>query len=138
MNKHLYTRILTAMVITSIGAAASAAAPVQPVALEQPVTANTQVAAGQTDQTARQAAAAKLIAERNADVPPALREELAQKIQQDMQKLATKAAKQKEADPVIVVGHVASNQAVELNLPKTVQMAIKAKLYIKIAQYSLK
>ncbi|ERT58180.1 TolC family protein [Megasphaera vaginalis (ex Srinivasan et al. 2021)] len=138
MNKHLYTRILTAMVITSIGAAASAAAPVQPVALEQSVTANTQVAAGQADQAVRQAAAAKLIAERNADVPPALREELAQKIQQDMQKLAAKAAKQKEADPVIVVGHVASNQAVELNLPKTVQMALDYNRDIKMAHYSLK
>lgn len=79
---------------------------------------------------------------RPVDITPELREELAQKIADDAaqsaQRAAAERAKTKEVDPVIVVGRVAPDQAVDLTLPKTVRMALDYNRDIKNAHYSLK
>uniref|UniRef100_UPI004028D225 TolC family protein n=1 Tax=Megasphaera sp. TaxID=2023260 RepID=UPI004028D225 len=79
---------------------------------------------------------------RPVDITPELREELAQKIADDAAKSAEKAAdkraKNQEIDPVIVIGRVPTNGTVDLNLPKTVQMALDYNRDIKNSQYALK
>ena len=79
---------------------------------------------------------------RPVDITPELREELAQKIADDAAKSAEKAAdkraKNQEIDPVIVIGRVPTNGTVDLNLPKTVQMALDYNRDIKNSKYSLR
>ena len=48
------------------------------------------------------------------------------------EKAADKRAKNQEVDPVIVIGRVPTNGTVDLNLPKTVQMALDYNRDIKI------
>lgn len=124
MNKKMYKQILVAMMFSSVSTAVFAAEQdVRPVSLESMNTA---------------VASAPLAAERQLDVPPALRETLSQKIQSNILKRAAKTVKKKGADPVIVVGRVAPNEAVQLNLPKTVGMALDYNRDIKMAHYDLK
>ena len=124
MNKKMYKQILVAMMFSSVSTAVFAAEQdVRPVSLESMNTA---------------VASAPLAAERQSDVPPALRETLSRKIQSNILKRAAKTVKKKGADPVIVVGRVAPNEAVQLNLPKTVGMALDYNRDIKMAHYDLK
>ena len=127
MNKKVYKQVLTALVISSLSTLAFAAdSTVRPVSVEG------------TDATVGTVASAKIATARESDVPPALRETLSQKIRKDTAKRTEKAAKKNGADPVIVVGRVAPNQAVQLTLPKTVRMALDYNRDIKMAHYDLK
>ena len=158
MNNKLYKKLVIAMMITTIStvAAASAAdttASVRPVALAQAAAVQSRAKAEQQEiqaEKAQQRKAAKAEAKakkaadavRPVDITPELREELAQKIADDSAKSAEKAAakraKTQEIDPVIVIGRVPTNGAVDLNLPKTVQMALDYNRDIKNSQYALK
>ena len=125
MNKKLYRKILIAMMITTLASVSAfaedtAASPSAESAAKGPAG----VVAGQKV--------------RPVDVTPALREELARQIAADADKTANRWAKKKDGDPVIVVGRVAPDQAVELTLPKTVQMALDYNRDIRIAHYDLK
>ncbi len=125
MTKQLHRNILIALMISTLGSAAVFAADPEASAAAGSGSAqrSTAVAAAQT---------------RPIDVPPALREELARKITADTEKRNQKQAAKKKPDPVIVVGRVAPDQAVELTLPKTVQMALDYNRDIRIAHYDLK
>ena len=123
MNKKISKQILVAIMLTSISAAAGAA--------------DTTEHFDATD-VVKHAASAELSDSRKSDVPPELREKLSQQIHADMAKRAEKAAKKKEADPVIVVGRVPRNEAVQLTLPRTVGMALDYNRDIKMAHYDLK
>ena len=101
MNKKISKQILVAIMLTSISAAAGAA--------------DTTEHLDATD-IVKHAASAELSDSRKSDVSPELREKLSQQIHADMAKRAEKAAKKKEADPVIVVGRVPRNEAVQLTL----------------------
>ncbi|MCB5701952.1 TolC family protein [Megasphaera elsdenii] len=158
MNNKLYKKLVIAMMITTIStvAAASAAdttASVRPVDLAQADAIQSRAKAEQQEiqaEKAQQRKAAKAEAKakkaadavRPVDITPELREELAQKIADDSAKSAEKAAakraKTQEIDPVIVIGRVPTNGAVDLNLPKTVQMALDYNRDIKNSQYALK
>ena len=158
MNNKLYKKLVIAMMITTISvvAAASAAdstASVRPVDLAQAESIQARAKAEQQEikaekaqqrKAARAEAKAKKAADavRPVDITPELREELAQKIADDAAKSAEKAAdkrtKNQEIDPVIVVGRVPTNGTVDLNLPKTVQMALDYNRDIKNSQYALK
>lgn len=158
MNNKLYKKLVIAMMITTIGAVAAASAAdttasVRPVDLAQAEAIQSRAKAEQQEiksEKAQQKKAAKAEAKakkaadavRPVDITPELREELAQKIADDSAKLADKAAakraKTQEPDPVIVVGHVPTNGTVDLNLPKTVQMALDYNRDIKNSQYALK
>lgn len=158
MNNKLYKKLVIAMMITTIStvAAASAAdttASVRPVDLEQADAIQSRAKAEQQEiqaEKAQQRKAAKAEAKakkaadavRPVDITPELREELAQKIADDSAKSAEKAAakraKTQEIDPVIVIGRVPTNGTVDLNLPKTVQMALDYNRDIKNSQYALK
>lgn len=158
MNNKLYKKLVIAMMITTIStvAAASAAdttASVRPVDLAQADAIQSRAKAEQQEiqaEKAQQRKAAKAEAKakkaadavRPVDITPELREELAQKIADDSAKSAEKAAakraKIQEIDPVIVIGRVPTNGAVDLNLPKTVQMALDYNRDIKNSQYALK
>ena len=158
MNNTLYKTVVIAMMITtrSAVAAASAAdttASVRPVDLAQAESIQARAKAEQQEikaekaqqrKAARAEAKAKKAADavRLVDITPELREELAQKIADDAAKSAEKAAdkrtKNQEIDPVIVVGRVPTNGTVDLNLPKTVQMALDYNRDIKNSQYALK
>ncbi|WP_302348091.1 TolC family protein [uncultured Megasphaera sp.] len=158
MNNKLYKKLVIAMMITTIStvAAASAAdttASVRPVDLAQADAIQSRAKAEQQEIQAEKAqqrkaakaeAKAKKVADavRPVDITPELREELAQKIADDSAKSAEKAAakraKTQEIDPVIVIGRVPTNGAVDLNLPKTVQMALDYNRDIKNSQYALK
>lgn len=158
MNNKLYKKLVIAMMITTISAVAAASAAdttasVRPVDLAQADAIQSRAKAEQQEiqaEKAQQKKAAK--AEANArkaadavlpvDITPELREELAQKIADDAAKSAEKAAdkraKNQEVDPVIVIGRVPTNGTVDLNLPKTVQMALDYNRDIKNSQYALK
>ena len=158
MNNKLYKKLVIAMMITTIStvAAASAAdttASVRPVDLAQADAIQSRAKAEQQEiqaekaqqrKAARAEAKAKKAADavRPVDITPELREELAQKIADDSAKSAEKAAakraKTQEIDPVIVIGRVPTNGTVDLNLPKTVQMALDYNRDIKNSQYALK
>lgn len=158
MNNKLYKKLVIAMMITTIStvAAASAAdttASVRPVDLAQAESIQARAKAEQQEikaekaqqrKAARAEAKAKKAADavRPVDITPELREELAQKIADDAAKSAEKAAdkraKNQEIDPVIVIGRVPTNGTVDLNLPKTVQMALDYNRDIKMSQYQLK
>lgn len=149
MDKNLYKKIVVALMISTLGTVSAWAAEeaVVPVDLGQAaVTDSARNMAGQkvsrtSKKAARtvknQAAVTPAGAIGASDVTPQLREELAQKIRSDMEASAKRAAARGEADPVIVVGRVASDQAVDLTLPKTVQMALDYNRDIKVAHYAL-
>ncbi|WP_256598053.1 TolC family protein [Megasphaera elsdenii] len=158
MNNKLYKKLVIAMMITTISAVAAASAAdttasVRPVDLAQAESIQARAKAEQQEikaekaqqrKAARAEAKAKKAADavRLVDITPELREELAQKIADDAAKSAEKAAdkrtKNQEIDPVIVVGRVPTNGTVDLNLPKTVQMALDYNRDIKNSQYALK
>ena len=158
MNNKLYKKLVIAMMITTISAVAAASAAdttasVRPVDLAQADAIQSRAKAEQQEiqaEKAQQKKAAKAEAKarkaadavRPVDITPELREELAQKIADDAAKSAEKAAdkraKNQEIDPVIVVGHVPTNGTIDLNLPKTVQMALDYNRDIKNSQYALK
>ena len=158
MNNKLYKKLVIAMMITTISAVAAASAAdttasVRPVDLAQADTIQSRAKAEQQEIKAEKAqqkkaakgeAKAKKAADavRPVDITPELREELAQKIADDSAKLADKAAakraKTQEVDPVIIIGRVPTNGTVDLNLPKTVQMALDYNRDIKNSQYALK
>lgn len=158
MNNKLYKKLVIAMMITTISAVAAASAAdttasVRPVDLAQADAIQSRAKAEQQEikaEKAQQKKAAKAEAKakkaaaavRPVDITPELREELAQKIADDAAKSAEKAAdkraKNQEVDPVIVVGRVPTNGTVDLNLPKTVQMALDYNRDIKNSQYALK
>lgn len=158
MNNKLYKKLVIAMMITTISAVAAASAAdttvsVRPVDLAQAESIQARAKAEQQEikaekaqqrKAARAEAKAKKAADavRPVDITPELREELAQKIADDAAKSAEKAAdkraKNQEIDPVIVVGRVPTNGTVDLNLPKTVQMALDYNRDIKMSQYQLK
>lgn len=158
MNNKLYKKLVIAMMITTISAVAAASAAdttasVRPVDLAQADAIQSRAKAEQQEikaEKAQQKKAAKAEAKakkaaaavRPVDITPELREELAQKIADDAAKSAEKAAdkraKNQEVDPVIGVGRVPTNGTVDLNLPKTVQMALDYNRDIKMSQYQLK
>ena len=158
MNNNLYKKLVIAMMITTISAVAAASAAdttasVRPVDLAQAESIQARAKAEQQEikaekaqqrKAARAEAKAKKAADavRPVDITPELREELAQKIADDAAKSAEKAAdkraKNQEIDPVIVIGRVPTNGTVDLNLPKTVQMALDYNRDIKNSQYALK
>lgn len=158
MNNKLYKKLVIAMMITTISAVATASAAdttasVRPVDLAQADAIQSRAKAEQQEiqaEKAQQKKAAKAEAKarkaadavRPVDITPELREELAQKIADDAAKSAEKAAdkraKNQEVDPVIVIGRVPTNGTVDLNLPKTVQMALDYNRDIKNSQYALK
>ena len=158
MNNKLYKKLVIAMMITTISAVAAASAAdttasVRPVDLAQAESIQARAKVEQQEikaekaqqrKAARAEAKAKKAADavRPVDITPELREELAQKIADDAAKSAEKAAdkraKNQEIDPVIVVGHVPTNGTIDLNLPKTVQMALDYNRDIKNSQYALK
>lgn len=158
MNNKLYKKLVIAMMITTISAVAAASAAdttasVRPVDLAQAESIQARAKAEQQeikDEKAQQRKAARAEAKakkaadavRPVDITPELREELAQKIADDAAKSAEKAddkrTKNQEIDPVIVVGHVPTNGTIDLNLPKTVQMALDYNRDIKMSQYQLK
>ena len=158
MNNKLYKKLVIAMMITTISAVAAASAAdttasVRPVDLAQAESIQARAKAEQQEikaekaqqrKAARAEAKAKKAADavRPVDITPELREELAQKIADDAAKSAEKAAdkraKNQEIDPVIVIGRVPTNGTVDLNLPKTVQMALVYNRDIKNSQYALK
>ena len=158
MNNKLYKKLVIAMMITTISAVAAASAAdttasVRPVDLAQADAIQSRAKAEQQEIKAEKAqqkkdakaeAKAKKAADavRPVDITPELREELAQKIADDAAKSAEKAAdkraKNQEVDPVIVIGRVPTNGTVDLNLPKTVQMALDYNRDIKNSQYALK
>lgn len=158
MNNKLYKKLVIAMMITTISAVAAASAAdttasVRPVDLAQADAIQSRAKAEQQEiqaEKAQQKKAAKAEAKakkaadavRPVDITPELREELAQKIADDAAKSAEKAAdkraKNQEVDPVIVIGRVPTNGTVDLNLPKTVQMALDYNRDIKNSQYALK
>ncbi len=158
MNNKLYKKLVIAMMITTISAVAAASAAdttasVRPVDLAQADAIQSRSKAEQQEiqaEKAQQKKAAKAEAKarkaadavRPVDITPELREELAQKIADDAAKSAEKAAdkraKNQEVDPVIVIGRVPTNGTVDLNLPKTVQMALDYNRDIKNSQYALK
>lgn len=158
MNNKLYKKLVIAMMITTISAVAAASATdttasVRPVDLAQAESIQARAKAEQQEikaekaqqrKAARAEAKAKKAADavRPVDITPELREELAQKIADDAAKSAEKAAdkraKNQEIDPVIVIGRVPTNGTVDLNLPKTVQMALDYNRDIKNSQYALK
>lgn len=158
MNNKLCKKLVIAMMITTISAVAAASAAdttasVRPVDLAQADAIQSRAKAEQQEiqaEKAQQKKAAKAEAKarkaadavRPVDITPELREELAQKIADDSAKLAEKAAakraKTQEVDPVIVIGRVPTNGTVDLNLPKTVQMALDYNRDIKNSQYALK
>ena len=158
MNNKLYKKLVIAMMITTISAVATASAAdttasVRPVDLAQADAIQFRAKAEQQEiqaEKAQQKKAAKAEAKarkaadavRPVDITPELREELAQKIADDAAKSAEKAAdkraKNQEVDPVIVIGRVPTNGTVDLNLPKTVQMALDYNRDIKNSQYTLK
>lgn len=158
MNNKLYKKLVIAMMITTISAVAAASAAdttasVRPVDLAQAESIQARAKAEQQEikaekaqqrKAARAEAKAKKAADavRPVDITPELREELVQKIADDAAKSAEKAAdkraKNQEIDPVIVIGRVPTNGTVDLNLPKTVQMALDYNRDIKNSQYALK
>ena len=158
MNNKLYKKLVIAMMITTISAVAAASAAdttasVRPVDLAQADAIQSRAKAEQQEikaEKAQQKKAAKAEAKarkaadavRPVDITPELREELTQKIADDAAKSAEKAAdkraKNQEVDPVIVIGRVPTNGTVDLNLPKTVQMALDYNRDIKNSQYALK
>ena len=158
MNNKLYKKLVIAMMITTISAVAAASAAdttasVRPVDLAQAESIQARAKAEQQEikaekaqqrKAARAEAKAKKAADavRPVDITPELREELAQKIADDAAKSAEKAAdkraKNQEIDPVIVIGRVPTNGTVDLNLTKTVQMALDYNRDIKNSQYALK
>ena len=158
MNNKLYKKLVITMMITTISAVAAASAAdttasVRPVDLAQAESIQARAKAEQQEikaekaqqrKAARAEAKAKKAADavRPVDITPELREELAQKIADDAAKSAEKAAdkraKNQEIDPVIVVGRVPTNGTIDLNLPKTVQMALDYNRDIKMSQYQLK
>lgn len=158
MNNKLYKKLVIAMMITTISAVAAASAAdttasVRPVDLAQADAIQSRAKAEQQEikaEKAQQKKAAKAEAKakkaaaavRPVDITPELREELAQKIADDAAKSAEKAAdkraKNQEIDPAIVIGRVPTNGTVDLNLPKTVQMALDYNRDIKNSQYALK
>lgn len=158
MNNKLYKKLVIAMMITTISAVAAASAAdttasVRPVDLAQAESIQARAKAEQQEikaekaqqrKAARAEAKAKKAADavRPVDITPELREELAQKIADDAaksaEKVADKRAKNQEIDPVIVIGRVPTNGTVDLNLPKTVQMALDYNRDIKNSQYALK
>lgn len=158
MNNKLYKKLVIAMMITTISAVAAASATdttasVRPVDLAQAESIQARAKAEQQEikaekaqqrKAARAEAKAKKAADavRPVDITPELREELAQKIADDAAKSAEKAAdkraKNQEIDPVIVIGRVPTNGTIDLNLPKTVQMALDYNRDIKMSQYQLK
>ena len=158
MNNKLYKKLVIAMMITTISAVAAASAAdttasVRPVDLAQAESIQARAKAEQQEikaekaqqrKAARAEAKAKKAADavRPVDITPELREELAQKTADDAAKSAEKAAdkraKNQEIDPVIVIGRVPTNGTVDLNLPKTVQMALDYNRDIKNSQYALK
>lgn len=158
MNNKLYKKLVIAVMITTISAVAAASAAdttasVRPVDLAQADAIQSRAKAEQQEikaEKAQQKKAAKAEAKarkaadavRPVDITPELREELAQKIADDAAKSAEKAAdkraKNQEVDPVIVIGRVPTNGTVDLNLPKTVQMALDYNRDIKNSQYALK
>lgn len=158
MNNKLYKKLVIAMMITTISAVAAASAAdttasVRPVDLAQAESIQARAKAEQQEikaekaqqrKAARAEAKAKKAADavRPVDITPELREELAQKIADDAAKSAEKAAdkraKNQEINPVIVIGRVPTNGTVDLNLPKTVQMALDYNRDIKMSQYQLK
>lgn len=158
MNNKLYKKLVIAMMITTISAVAAASAAdttasVRPVDLAQADAIQSRAKAEQQEikaEKAQQKKAAKAEAKakkaaaavRPVDITPELREELAQKIADDAAKSAEKAAdkraKNQEIDPVIVIGRVPTNGTIDLNLPKTVQMALDYNRDIKMSQYQLK
>lgn len=158
MNNKLYKKLVIAMMITTISAVAAASAAdttasVRPVDLAQADAIQSRAKTEQQEiqaEKAQQKKAAKAEAKarkaadavRPVDITPELREELAQKIADDAAKSAEKAAdkraKNQEVDPVIVIGRVPTNGTVDLNLPKTVQMALDYNRDIKNSQYALK
>lgn len=158
MNNKLYKKLVIAMMITTISAVAAASAAdttasVRPVDLAQADAIQSRAKAEQQEiqaEKAQQKKAAKAEAKakkaaaavRPVDITPELREELAQKIADDAAKSAEKAAdkraKNQEIDPAIVVGRVPTNGTVDLNLPKTVQMALDYNRDIKNSRYALK
>lgn len=154
MNNKLYKKLVIAMMITTISAVAAASAAdttasVRPVDLAQADAIQSRAKAEQQEIQAEKAQQKKAAKARKAadavrpiDITPELREELAQKIADDAAKSAEKAAdkraKNQEVDPVIVIGRVPTNGTVDLNLPKTVQMALDYNRDIKNSQYALK
>ena len=158
MNNKLYKKLVIAMMITTISAVAAASAAdttasVRPVDLAQAESIQARAKAEQQEikaekaqqrKAARAEAKAKKAADavRPVDITPELREELAQKIADDAAKSAEKAAdkraKNQEIDPVIVIGRVPTNGTIDLNLLKTVQMALDYNRDIKNSQYALK
>lgn len=121
MNKNLYRKIIIAMMVTALGGASAFAEDT-----------------AQASAEAAPKAPVSVAKVRPVDVTPALREELARQIAAESEKKAQKRAAKKEQDPVIVIGRVAPDQAVELTLPKTVQMALDYNRDIKVAHYDLK
>lgn len=150
MDKNLYKKIVVALMISTLGTVSAWAAEeaVVPVDLAQAaVTDAARDTAGQkASRTSKKAVravknqttVARTGAIGTSDVTPQLREELAQKITSDMEASTKRAAARHDDDPVIVVGRVASDQAVDLTLPKTVQMALDYNRDIKNSHYALK
>lgn len=149
MDKNLYKKIVVALMISTLGTVSAWAAEeaVVPVDLAQAAVADAarDTAGQKASRTSKKAVravkdqttVARTEAIGTSDVTPQLREELAQKITSDMEASAKRAAARHDDDPVIVVGRVASDQAVDLTLPKTVQMALDYNRDIKVAHYAL-
>lgn len=137
MNKKLYRNILIAMMVSTLGAATATAADV---ADDKASVTTQEKTSAVTTKAAAVTAAQKAV--RVVDITPELREELAQSIAKKAaakaEKAAAKRAKNNEVDPVIVVGRVSPDQAVELTLPKTVRMALDYNRDIKMAGYDLR
>ena len=157
MNNKLYKKLVIAMMITTISTVAVASADdttasVRPVDLSQADEVQARAKAENQEikaEQARQKKAAKAEAKARAkaaaqttDITPEMREALAQQIADDSAKLAdkeaAKRAKKNEVDPVFIVGRVPTNGVVDLNLSRTVQMALDYNRDIKNSKYSLR
>lgn len=149
MDKNVYKKIVVAMMISTLGTMsalaaeeavvpvdlAKAAAAVSTAKHEKAVTSHQKTKKAKSVKNAVTTASTTALTAN--DVTPELREQLAQQISEDMAASAKKHAARGETDPVIVVGRVASDQAVDLTLPKTVQMALDYNRDIKVAHYAL-
>lgn len=160
MNKNKYKTMIAAFMVTTMGSLSAFAAPsdvtkaVVPVNLSQIIQNEGDVASVSNDirhtseNVQKKEKATRSVAKKSTTnvvssavtapaVSPQVREELADTIAGDMQKLAAKQAKDGKVDPVIVIGQVPENATVDLTLPRTVQMALDYNRNIKMTQYDL-
>lgn len=160
MNKNKYKTMIAALLLTTIGnipalAASQDTTPaIIPVNLSQVVNDEGDVAfvTNEIRQTSADAKSQKnkkstvttkpvastiVSAVTDPAVPAEVRESLATTITDDMQRSAEKHAKEGKIDPVIVIGQVPEDATVNLDLPRTVQMALDYNRNIKMTNYDL-